>query len=1143
MRRLLLLLLAAAFAVLPATAQKQFTAGALTNTTNFDGFAGAGFAPVPGAGELDSDEYAITGFSDGSLAFGGTQTSGDFARGIAAGTVSQGGIYASSVGGDQPFLLIKPGGSDFTPGTLTVRYQNSTGAEITQIAVSYDIRFNNSQARGNDFNFSYSSDDATYTPVGALDFTSPAAADADGFVTTARSTTVTGLSIADGDFFYVRFTGDDNLGGGSRDEIGFDNLVLTATTAGGGNDADTEVDEPTTQIVAATIASTVDTQGEAQNVFAFDIGDSGASDGQPTRVTNIRLKPAPGNTADLTDNIAGLTLNGSTLGPITIGTPAITDTQIDIPITSGQLDVPDSATETITVAVYLTDTGTVDDGATLELFIDADASGFTADASGSAFASPFTGGDVTSSSFTLGVTADRLAFIPDPPAGGTVAVNDDFAVVVNATDANGNVDEDETTDVTIALGTTGTGGLTATGGTTQGLVAGTVTFTAQYDTEETFNIAASSVTLIDAESADITASDLPNVFITEYLEGSGSNNKAIEIYNGSGSTIPANTIEIARYTNGNPTASGPYIVADVLAAGQVYAVARTGSNVELSSRADVVTSDATFQFNGDDAIAIRLVSDGTLLDVFGQIGVRADFGTDETLRRKRTITTGDTNGSDTFDNTVEYDSFPQDTFNGIGLRNGTGATTATINGASGWRMLAAPETGFTVADLSAISLVQGVAERFPAEGDNVFTYDGTFDGATSTEDALVSGQGFIWYLWDNTLGGGSEFPITLTSTGTSANQNITVSFNAQTDVLAGNPFQSDIEASAITVTGGTIQDALSIWDPNAADPDPDTDPNNTGSYVTRSRAAGDDISVWQAFWAETADGATSITIPTAAQTSDVATFVGKRARDPRASLAFRLDGAGVADYATSLTIADDATPGYDVFDLTKLTPLAPSYAAIAFEGEKNGASVLKAIESLPSTSLDAHVIPMALDLVGFSGALTLTWEPTGAALPSGWAFVLVDNVTGDEVDLLSAERYVFEAGSPSGKRARTMLEVATQPTQLQSAQARFTLKVGPASAVGTETAEGFDGPTLASAYPNPFATQTTLSYAAPSGSEVELAAYDVLGRRVARIASGRGLSATQTAQFDASALPSGVYVIRLSVDGAPAGTQTVTVVR
>ena len=65
---------------------------------------------------------------------------------------------------------------------------------------------------------------------------------------------------------------------------------------------------------------------------------------------------------------------------------------------------------------------------------------------------------------------------------------------------------------------------------------------------------------------------------------------------------------------------------------------------------------------------------GTAIDVIGQVGndPGSYWGTGDittqnhTLRRNATITAGDTNATDAFDPSVEWDGYPQDTFDGLG---------------------------------------------------------------------------------------------------------------------------------------------------------------------------------------------------------------------------------------------------------------------------------------------------------------------------------------------------------------------------------------------------------------------------------------------------------------------------------------------
>ncbi|MEM1055344.1 MAG: T9SS type A sorting domain-containing protein [Bacteroidota bacterium] len=80
------------------------------------------------------------------------------------------------------------------------------------------------------------------------------------------------------------------------------------------------------------------------------------------------------------------------------------------------------------------------------------------------------------------------------------------------------------------------------------------------------------------------------------------------------------------------------------------------------------------------------------------------------------------------------------------------------------------------------------------------------------------------------------------------------------------------------------------------------------------------------------------------------------------------------------------------------------------------------------------------------------------------------------------------------------------------------------------------------AAPNPFWNATEIRYTLAEATEVDLRVYDVTGREVAVLASGRQSAGSHAAVFSAEDLPGGVYVWRLTTNGEVA-TGRVTLAR
>jgi hypothetical protein len=152
---------------------------------------------------------------------------------------------------------------------------------------------------------------------------------------------------------------------------------------------------------------------------------------------------------------------------------------------------------------------------------------------------------------------------------------------------------------------------------------------------------------------------------SEYVEGSSSY-KALEITAREPSTFAG--CRLVTYFNGSSSGSGIALDGS-LSSGGTYVLCSTSLATLVGSACHRATN---LTFNGDDALALEC--DGMLLDVIGQIGVDPGDGwgtgdastLNHTLRRSCASSSGDRDGSDSFEPASEWSAFPADTFDGLG---------------------------------------------------------------------------------------------------------------------------------------------------------------------------------------------------------------------------------------------------------------------------------------------------------------------------------------------------------------------------------------------------------------------------------------------------------------------------------------------
>jgi hypothetical protein len=153
------------------------------------------------------------------------------------------------------------------------------------------------------------------------------------------------------------------------------------------------------------------------------------------------------------------------------------------------------------------------------------------------------------------------------------------------------------------------------------------------------------------------AQNCSNIFISEYVEGSG-NNKALEIYNPTNNPVDLGSYRLIRYDNGknfgeeliNPDMILSFPAGTIVAPKDVYVFALnqtdplgTGQtapiDTALQSKTDALYCDGcapgnnscrTMCFNGDDALALQQMSEGGTyinVDIFACVGERPSNNT------------------------------------------------------------------------------------------------------------------------------------------------------------------------------------------------------------------------------------------------------------------------------------------------------------------------------------------------------------------------------------------------------------------------------------------------------------------------------------------------------------------------------------
>jgi predicted extracellular nuclease len=181
---------------------------------------------------------------------------------------------------------------------------------------------------------------------------------------------------------------------------------------------------------------------------------------------------------------------------------------------------------------------------------------------------------------------------------------------------------------------------------------------------------------IGGSSDDVTiqvAAGAPNCLIfSEYIEGSGSNNKAFELYNCSPGTLDLSDYGTCLVSNDNTTCSQTAsLPGNMLGQGDVFTICKTSSG-SAGDPVDGIANNCDLElgnianFNGNDRLVVfvdennddSFDSGDTVTDAFGEIAVDPGSIWSNTTYRRCDFTQFD--GMSAFDVDTLYTSHPED---------------------------------------------------------------------------------------------------------------------------------------------------------------------------------------------------------------------------------------------------------------------------------------------------------------------------------------------------------------------------------------------------------------------------------------------------------------------------------------------------
>ncbi|GMU87432.1 MAG: hypothetical protein AMXMBFR48_26730 [Ignavibacteriales bacterium] len=182
-------------------------------------------------------------------------------------------------------------------------------------------------------------------------------------------------------------------------------------------------------------------------------------------------------------------------------------------------------------------------------------------------------------------------------------------------------------------------------------------------------------------------------------------------------------------------------------------------------------------------------------------------------------------------------------------------------------------------------------------------------------------------------------------------------------------------------------------------------------------------------------------------------------------------------------------------------------------------------------SFKAQNTPLPVELIAFRGYATesgvkLNWQT--ATEVNNYGFEIHRSVKGSDADWEDIG-FVIGNGNSNSEKSYSFTDGSVAPGikylyRLKQIDTDGKFEYSQQVSVFTGKPEKFS---LEQNYPNPFNPATTIEFSLPAASVVQIEVYDMLGNKVTELLNDKREAGYYSVPFNASALPSGVYIYRI----------------